>query len=268
MKSIHHELRRAWEQVRRRHPLVSLLLVIRKTFRPFVNWDIFDVFETDLRLPLPESYSKGKFDVRIYGGPKDLKRTIEDLTSFNDLLPVDIELRFGRGDVVGVAYAADQVVGCMWLTFANGTELEFGTSWIMNAAEALRYDSFVRPDWRGRAIHSLLNDALNRYARERGILRTLGEISVLNSQSLSLPKHLRRVRTMRVVVFHVRGLNWTYRKAVGAPFESRFAIEPGLPNRNPRYQFGNCHGLCKIIGPVAHSFPFQTPHETKRKTIS
>lgn len=234
MKSLVRKFRRLEEAVRWRRPLIVSLMIIRKIFRPFITWDVLDVFETDLRLPLPESYTKETLDVRAYAGNQDLNCAVEDLTSFNELLPADIELRFARGDVVAVAYAEAEVVGCAWLTFSSRIEHAFGTSWLIHPTEALRYDSFVRPDWRGRAVHSLLNNAMNRYARDHGILRTLGEISVLNTQSLSLPRHFRKARTMRLILIQVRAVKWTYRKAIGAPFESRFAIEPGLPNRSPR----------------------------------
>jgi len=234
MKSLHRKLQCFQEALFWQHPLTVLLVAIRRFCRPFIDWDVLDVFETDLRLPLPESYSKEKLDVRIYRGNGDLKRAVEDLTSFNDLLPADIELKFARGDVVTAAYSAGGVVGCAWLAFANGIEHVFGTSWIIRPTEALRYDSYVRPDWRGRAIHSVLNATMNRYAREHGILRTLGEISVFNTQSMSLAKHFRKIRTMRVIFIKVRAVKWTYRKAIGAPFESRFAITPGLPCRSSR----------------------------------
>ena len=245
MKSIVRELPRAPEFVRWRNPLFVFLLVIREIFRPFIYWFIFDIFETDLRLPLAEPYAKDKLDVSIYGGNTDLRRAVADLTSMDELLPADIELRFARGDIVAAAYANQEVVGCMWLTFSNGTELAFGTSWILHSNEALRYGAFVRADWRGRAIHSLLNNAVNRYARERGMVRTLGAVSVLNSQSLSLAKYSRKVQAMRVVLFHIRGVNWTYRKAIGAPLESRFAIVPGFPSRSVRPKFIDGYGIRK-----------------------
>lgn len=237
MKSVLRELRRVPEFLRWRNPLLVLFLVVRESLRPFIYWYIFDIFETDLRLPLPESYAKDNLEVSIYGGNKDLKSALEDLASLDDLLPADIELRFARGDVVAVAYAANEVVGCMWLTFSTGIELAFGTSWIIRTAEALRYGAFVHPGWRGRAIHSLLNNALNRYAHECGMIRTLGGVSVLNNQSRSLARHFRKLRAMRVVIFHIRGVNWTYRKAIGAPLKSRFAIARGFPSRGARPQF-------------------------------
>jgi stearoyl-CoA desaturase (Delta-9 desaturase) len=261
-KSILGELPRIPEFIRWRNPLLLLLLVMREIFHPLMYWYIFDIFERDLRRPMPESYAKDSLDVMIYEGNKDLKQAVEELTSFDDLLPAEIELRFRRGDVVAVAYAAGQVVGCTWLTFVSGMELTFGkkafgTNWIIDPTEAIRYGSFVHPHWRGRAIHSLLNSAINRYARDRGLLRTLAGISVLNSQSSSLPKHLRNLRVMRVFLLHVRGVKWTYRKALGAPLESRFAIVPSLPARRARPQFLDGRRLSNIMNSVAHFVSLQ-----------
>jgi hypothetical protein len=175
MKSLQRRLQCFQDPSFWQHPLTVLLVAIRRFCRLFIDWDALDVFETDLRMPLPESYSNEKLDVRIYRGNGGLKRAVEDLTSFNDLLPADIEPKFARGDVVTVAYSAGEVIGCAWLAFANGIEHVFGTSWIIRPTEALRYDSHVRRDWRGRAIHSVLNATMKRYALEHGILRTLGE---------------------------------------------------------------------------------------------
>jgi hypothetical protein len=65
--------------------------------------------------------------------------------------------------------------------------------------------------------------ALNTYAREHGVRRSVGSISVLNSQSLSMAKRLRKKKIMTVLVVRVHGLGWTFRKSFGAPLHSRFA---------------------------------------------
>jgi GNAT superfamily N-acetyltransferase len=235
MKSIRREFRRAPEFLRWRRPLLVLLLAVRELLRPLAYWYVFDIFATDLRLPLPASYSTESLVVRFLTGDQDVQQAVTDLAGLDGLASNDIELRLVRGDVVAVAYACDDVAGYMWLTFSTGMELAFGTSWRLESSEALRYDSFVRPEWRGRAIHSLLNNSLNSYAREHGILRTLAGISILNSQSSSLAKHFRKARAMRVMIFRVRGLNWTYRRAIGVPLQSRFDLTSGfrvrlLPN--------------------------------------
>ena len=237
MKSFLRDLRRLPELIRWRNPLHLLLLATREVLRPFVYWYVFDIFERDLRRPVPEPYSKETLQVRIYEGAPGLHKAVEDLSGLDGLRPAEVKMRLERGDVLAIAYAAREAVGCMWLTFLSGMELAFGTRWRLGPAEALRYGAFVQPAWRGRAVHSLVNDAIIQYARKRGMVCTLAGISALNSQSQNLPKHLRNSRVMRVFLFHVRGLNWTYRKAIGAPLESRFSISPGFGMRSARPQF-------------------------------
>jgi hypothetical protein len=48
-------------------------------------------------------------------------------------------------------------------------------------------------------------------------------VSVLNPQSLSLPKHYRRAIKMTVFFEKVRGAKWTIRKSFGALLDSRFS---------------------------------------------
>ena len=261
MDSVLRQLRRVWGLGPWGHPLIVLLRVVRKSSSPFLYWDVIDIFETDLRLPLPESYAKEKFEIRIYQGDAGQAKATEDLRSLNRL-PNEISRRFSRGDAVAIAYAVDKVVGCMWLTFSSGRELALGTRWIVNPAEALRYSSFVHPGLRGRALHSLLNDALNRYARERGILRTLGDIGVLNSQSRSLARHFRKRPVMSLIVFRVRGVNWTYRTAIGAPLQSRFVISPCGQPRSERHPTTRAR-LWKILRPVSQTTAASQKHDSR-----
>jgi GNAT superfamily N-acetyltransferase len=216
-------LRRVSEVLRWRGPFLFLVLAVREILRPFVYGHVYYIFQTDLQRPLPVSYTRETLDTRIYAGNEDLERTRAELLSMGELPASEIAARFRRGDAVAVAYAATEPTGYMWMAFSSGLELAFGTTWMLAPNEAVRYGSFVLPDWRGRGIHSSLHHALSTYAQARGIVRTLGSISALNSQSLSLPKHFRKAKIMTVILVHVRGLGWTYRKAIGAPLESHFS---------------------------------------------
>jgi hypothetical protein len=68
-----------------------------------------------------------------------------------------------------------------------------------------------------------MNRALNEYARDRGLARTLASISAVNPQSLNLAKRARNPPLMTIILVHIRGVNWTYIKTIDAPFSSRFA---------------------------------------------
>ena len=222
-KSLSQKLRELPSVLRWRGPFRLLLLVAREVLSPLVYWHVFHIFETDLRLPLPESYARERFEVRVYSGSEDLEAHQAELASMGELQPSEIATRFRRGDVAIVAYEGSKPVGYVWLIFSSGVELAFRLHWILNSHEALRHGSYVLPDWRGRGIHSFLNHAVNHYARQHGIIRTLASISVLNTQSLSLANHFQKAPTMTLIVLRVRGVNWTYRRAIGAPLKSRFS---------------------------------------------
>jgi len=200
------------------------MLGLRELFRPLVYWHVYYIFEIDLTSePVPEPYENVEIDLRIYAGAGVLERAKAEIISMGQLAPAEVDLRFNRGDKVAIAYAGGEPTGYGWLSFTSGVvELAFGVNWIVGPREAIRYDNFVLPKWRGRRINSCLHSATVACARDHGIVRTFASISMFNRQSMSLEKHYRKAAAMKVTLVHVRGLNWTYRKAVGAPFESRF----------------------------------------------
>ena len=212
------------EVLRWRGPFVFFLVGLREIFRPLVYWHLYCIFEIDLaRQPIPEPYADEKIDVKIYAGAGDLERAKAEIVSMGQLESEDIDSRFSRGDKAAIAYVGHEPTGYAWLSFTNGVvELAFGVTWIVGPGEAIRYDYFVLPKWRGRRIFSCLNSAIVACARDLGIVRTLTSISTVNTQSMSLAKHYQRIVVMKVTLVHVRWLNRTFQKAVGAPFESRF----------------------------------------------
>jgi GNAT superfamily N-acetyltransferase len=218
---------RIGEVMRWRGPFILSLLAVREFLRPVAYWHVFYVFERDVaRQPPPEPYWKEKkenIEVRVYTREKDVDKAKTEMAGMGELAPDEIDARLNRGDAVAIAYAAGEPVGYRWLSFSSGVvELAFGITWIVRAHEAVRYGNFVLPNWRGRGIQSFVNAAVNVYARDLGIARTLASISTLNTQSMSLAKHYRTATAMKVVLMHIRGLNWTIHRASDAPFESRF----------------------------------------------
>jgi L-amino acid N-acyltransferase YncA len=146
------------------------------------------------------------------------------VAAMGELTPQEIDIRLNRGDALAIACSSGEPVGYGWLSFSSrAVELAFGVTWIIGSHEAVRYGNFVPPNWRGRGIQSFVNTAVNAYAHDLGITRTLASISTLNTQSMSLAKHYGTARTMKVILLHIRGLNWTIHRTSGAPFESRFA---------------------------------------------
>jgi GNAT superfamily N-acetyltransferase len=211
------------EALRYRGLFFSSSLALREILRPFMYWHAWHIFQTDLQQPLPEPYAREPVDVRIYIGRENLEEIAAQISSMGNIPLADIKFRFGRGDAAAVAYVQREAAGFMWMAFADGAELAFGVNWILHANEALRYDSFVVPPWRGLGIHSAMNRALTEYARDRGLTRAISAISAVNPQSLNLAKHNRNPKVMTVILIHFRGVKWTYTKTIGAPFDSRFS---------------------------------------------
>jgi GNAT superfamily N-acetyltransferase len=212
----------AW---RWRGPAVFFLLGLREICRPLVYWHVFHIFQMDLtRQPVPEPYASEKIDIKICPGEVDPCRAKEEILAMGQLQPAEVDLRFERGDKAAIAYIGGKPVGYAWMSSASGVvELAFDVTWIAGPGESIRYDYFVLPEWRGRRINSCLNAALLAFARDHGINRTFASVSAFNRQSLSLAKHQQRTPAMKVTLVHVRGLNHTFQKAVGGPFESRFS---------------------------------------------
>jgi GNAT superfamily N-acetyltransferase len=190
--------------------------------RPLLYWYAWNIYLTDLRQPLTEPYAKGKFDVRIFTGKNNEAIAREQLASLAESVPSNFAARIHRGDALAIVHSGSEPVAFGWMTFSSGMELAYGTNWILQPNEGTQYGSFVLPKWRGHGIFSLLNVALNTYAREHGVVHSVGSISVLNSQSLSMAKRLGKKKIMTVMVVRLRGFGWTFRKAFGAPLHTRF----------------------------------------------
>jgi GNAT superfamily N-acetyltransferase len=212
------------EHLRWRSPFIVAVLVFREICRPIFYWHAWHIYESNISRGVSQPYAKDGFTTQIHDGQSNRAALTSMLAAMGELASDEIRSRITRGHVAAVAYSGNEPVGYIWLAFSGGADLWFGydTYWKLNANEAMRYGSFVVPAFRGQAIHSLLNSAINTYARERGMVRSLGAVSVLNRQSLSLAKHYRRAITMTVVLARIRGVNWTIRKSFGAPMESRF----------------------------------------------
>ena len=217
--------RRALEILRWRGPGHFLLLALREVLRPVMYWYAWNIYLTDLEQPLTAPYAKGNFDVRIFSGEQDREMARKQLASVGPPLPDNFDARLNRGDALAILFCGTEPVASGWMTFTSGMEMAYGLKWILHANEGTQYGSFVLPKWRGQGIFSLLNVALNTYAREHGVVRSVGSISVLNSQSLSMAKRLGKKKLMTVILVHVRGLGWTFQKAIGVPLHTRFTSQ-------------------------------------------
>jgi GNAT superfamily N-acetyltransferase len=213
---------RALEILRWRGPWRFLLLSLRELLQPLVYWHVYYIIQNDMQPAVPTPAVKGEFRTCVYSGEQDLAKARTALAGVGELTPAEIALRLKRHDAVAVAFAGQQAIGYLWMTFGSGLELVFDTVWIVHPNEAVLYDTFVLPEWRGRGIHACMDVALNNWAYPRGIVRAFASISAVNNQSLGVLKLAGKARIMTLVLVRVRGLDRTWIKAAGSPFNLYF----------------------------------------------
>jgi len=154
-------------------------------------WYAWNIYLTDLEQPLTAPYAKGKFDVRIFSGEQDRETARTQLASVGAPLPDNFDARLNRGDALAIIYRGGEPVAFGWMTFTGGMEMAYGLKWILHANEGTQYGSFVLPKWRAQASLACECGAEHLCARAWWV-RSVGSISVLNSQSLSMAKRWAR----------------------------------------------------------------------------
>jgi GNAT superfamily N-acetyltransferase len=213
---------RAFEILRWRGPGRFLLLSLRELLKPLVYWHVYYIIQNEMQPALATPAVQGKFEISVYSGEQDLAKASTTLAGVGELTPAEIALRLQRQDAVAVAFAGEQAIGYLWMTFCSGLELAFDAVWTVHPKEAVLYDTFVLPGWRGRGLHACMDVALNNWAYPRGIVRAFASISALNNQSLGVLKLAGKARIMTLVLVRVRGLDRTWIKATGGPFNLYF----------------------------------------------
>jgi GNAT superfamily N-acetyltransferase len=213
---------RALEILRWRGPWRFVVLSLRELLKPLVYWHVYYIIRNDMQPALPTPAVKGTFETSVYAGEQDLAKASAALAGVGELTPAEVALRLKRHDAVAVAFAGEQAIGYLWMTFCSGLELVFDTVWIVHPNEAVLYDTFVLPEWRGRGIQACMDVALNNWAHPRGIVRAFASISAVNNQSLGVLKLAGKARIMTLVLVRVRGLKRTWIKAIGSPFHLYF----------------------------------------------
>lgn len=222
VRSLSHHVRQVSEVWRWEGPSHVVLRAAGKILRPVVSSDVFYLFEEDLRRPTPEYICKIPVDLRIYSGEENIELVTEKLRLAGRPAPQEIESRLRDGNVVVVAYAEGRLAGFDWMSFHNLWVEEFSLTLRVQAGEAVVFDTFVLPEWRGRGIQSCLNHALRCHAQACGMVRTLTYISALNTQSLKAPKRMGSKKVMTIFSFRFRGMSRPWNTSTGAPLGSRF----------------------------------------------
>jgi len=228
------DLGRFRELLRWRGPWIVFVLAVREILKPLVYWHVWDIFDTDISQRVPQPCAKDEVKVKIYAPDDSLVILQEQISSLGELEAAEVGRRFARGDWIAIAFLKEQPVGYMWIALSSGLELAFGTYWIVRSREAVKYGSFVLPAFRGLGIHSCLNSGVCSYLCERGFIRTLSSVSILNTQSMSLAEHNNATIAMTVFMARVRRVDWTFRKSFRAPLQSRFTWPQRAAAFHPR----------------------------------
>jgi len=221
----------ALEFLRWRGPLRSSALLLREALRPFLDWYVFHIVEDSVAnnaLP-PKGPPTSEFTVRILALEDGVEQVIAALAEIGPFPNVKVVERLNAGGAVAIAYAGTRPVGCSWLTVQSGLPMPCGLAWSLKQGEAVLYGSYVHPDWRGKRVHPLLDRAMKTYLLERGFSHTLGSMSAMNPQTLSLARRDHKRLVMTLFLVNLRGVNWNIRFAHGAPLQSRFRILPDEP---------------------------------------
>lgn len=215
-------LSRLRAEFRWRGPLRFSALVLREILSPIVYWHVLYVFEKDIDPPLADPHLP--FTITIYSGCENAQLLTNEIPRLGEISSKTVESRLAFGDSIAVAYADGRPVAYAWMTVASGMEIAFNTVWRLYPGECIFHGSFTLAGWRGHGVQHQLDAALQSYARERGIGKVLATISAFNTPSLRAFKRAHLCKVMTLVLVRVRGINWNFRNALGAPFESRFTV--------------------------------------------
>lgn len=217
-------LRNAPNELRWRGPFRFSLLVLREIFSPLLYWHVFYVFEKDVHLLEPERTAE--FDVKVCAGRDHFDELVREIVPMGEISAKVIESRLASNDIVAVAHAGSEPVGYAWMALESGLETAFDTIWVLGAKEAVFYGSFTHPHWRGRGVQHELDAMLMLCARKNHINKIFATVSALNRPSLRAFDTVHQRNIMTLMLARVRGLKWVYRKSIGAPIESHFAVSP------------------------------------------
>jgi hypothetical protein len=207
-----------------RGPFRCAALALREVMRPIVDWYVLRIIEGSVAEACMKPPTGPQYPVKFFTLADGMDAIAAEVEPIRKLRPID-ESRLKQGDTLAIAYAGDAPVGCVWMAFQSGLGIAAETAWLIGPGEAVAYDSFVVPAWRGKRVHGCLDQVIHRYFQQRGIVRLLGSMSVLNPQTLSLAKRTDKRTTMTLILVTIRGVNWNFRFALGQPLAARFRAQ-------------------------------------------
>ena len=198
----------------------------KKLLSPVCQWRISYLYQADLLQPIPEVRAQSGVEVKIYHGACSAETVKEQLYWTGAITHQTITERLRSGDVVAIACVEGLVAGFSWLAFSSLYVNEFDMVLHLGPDEAAQYNSYVAPEWRGRAIHRLLHAKTFELARERGRVRTFTWVQAINKASIKTQLRLGKQRVMTLVFARLRGTPWVWKTAFGTPLHERFRPNP------------------------------------------
>ena len=210
-----------------RHEGVSRLLLrsVRYILKPLFQWDIFYVFQRDLKNTPPERQVPDALKIRTYLGNEELEETRELLSPYCP----NFHERAKRGEAVVLCQSADgffgtQVAGYTWIAFGDTWVEELQRTIIVREGEMVHYDSYVDSRYRGEGLHTSLIITAKHFALRQGCVKSLSWISALNLQSLKTAQRLALVPEKPFTVLSIRtaGMRGRWNWALRGSLASRF----------------------------------------------
>jgi hypothetical protein len=170
-------------------------------FSPFGSLGLLNFFQKDLTKPLREIRAKVELTVG-----QATESEIDQLTNLVEMryansrslewysklgIRETIQQRFQRGCKCFVGKIGNEIVHYNWIFFhSEETEPGLGRFLLMKDDEALCNDGFTSEAWRGRSIHTKVNNEMLRFLQQTGYRRVY---TIAGTQTKSSQKGLYRV---------------------------------------------------------------------------
>ena len=114
--------------------------------------------------------------------------------------------RLQNGDAVSIGFVEEEAVAYTWATFKEGEVSELGLKLRLEPGEAVQYDTFVAPRWRGHGFQFALNVPILNDAREQGYKKTIAWVHVLNTRSFKNQVRSGKRVVQKVISIRIPGL--------------------------------------------------------------
>lgn len=176
---------------------------LRSLTRRYLN--LYAFFEADLALTEVQMPPGTILNPRLFAGTSQLSAVWRFLGPLGKD-QTTLERRLENGDIVSIGFVEGEAVAYTWMTFKEGDVSELGLKLRLEPGEAVQYDTFVAPQWRGQGFQYPLNVPILNYAREQGYKKTLAWVHVLNTRSFKNQLRSGKRVIQKVVALRFPGL--------------------------------------------------------------